>query len=132
MKLGGLVKAKAKSLVCTTSASKKSLFHCRICPQAHKSYSKLNDLLSHYINVHFSTEINSFIYKGVCKLCGCNERKIERHVGFEHKKIEEIIKSKNLWIENWKPKGSKKTTGLTLKSEGQSSREANFGGGSLI
>ena len=109
---GGSVSSKAKSPL--SSAPKIKLHHCRICPE--NSYLTVNDLLSHYIYTHFSAEIETFIKHGVCKLCGFNGRKIEIHVGIEHKRIKEILQSRNLWNADWKPIGSRKTTSKFLKS----------------
>jgi len=110
---GGSVSSRAKSQL--SSPTKIRLHHCRLCPE--KSYLKVNDLLCHYINSHFSAEIKPFIKHRVCKLCGFNGRKIEIHVGIEHQKIKEILQSHNLWNVNWKPKGIKNTISVLKSSK---------------
>ena len=89
--------AKTKSPI---SAKTKKGFNCGICPQ--KSFKTDNQLYSHYIGTHFKTEIASFIDDGACKECGKSfdlKGKVELHVGINHGKIIDVLRSQNLWSE---------------------------------
>jgi len=89
--------AKTKSPISTKT---KKGFNCGICPQ--KSFKTVNQLYSHYIGTHFKTEIASFIDDGACKECGKSfdlKGKVELHVGINHGKIIDLLRSQNLWSE---------------------------------
>merc|ERR1712198_543943 len=54
------------------------------------------------IGTHFKTEMASFIDDGACKECGKSfdlKGKVELHVGINHGKIIDVLRSQNLWSE---------------------------------